>query len=111
MEPKTFSSENIENKMVTLNYETVSYEDCFETKLQAKCDESDIFLKQPEEEFVDFVEQQHQESEQIEEKVVTLNSKTSCLSEATEVFNEISVKIPSQFLITKITTSFNKNFD
>ena len=34
-----------------------------------------------------------------------------CLLEDTEVINGISVKIPSQFLITKITTSFDKNFD
>ena len=57
-----------------------------------------------------FIEKYHQESEQIEEELVTLNSKTLCLSEDTEVINEMSVNIPSQFLITKITTSFDKNF-
>ena len=37
--------------------------------------------------------------------------KTPCLSEATEFINEISVKLPSQFLIIKLTASFDKNFD
>ena len=57
------------------------------------------------------MEHQHQESEQIEKELVTHNSKMPCLLEDTEVINGISVKIPSQFLITKITTSFDKNFD
>ena len=60
---------------------------------------------------MDFIEQQNQESEKIEEELVTLNSKTSCLSEVTEVINEILVKLPSQFLIPKITASFDNNFD
>ena len=47
---------------------------------------------------------------QIEEELVTLNSKTPCLSESTELINEIPVKLPSQLLISKITTSFNENF-
>ena len=41
--------------------------------------------------------------------MITLNSKIPCLSEATEVINEISVKLPSQLLITKSTTSFDNN--
>ena len=36
---------------------------------------------------MDFIEQKHQESEHIEEELVTLNSKTPCISEATEVIN------------------------
>ena len=60
---------------------------------------------------MNFIEQQHQESEQIEEELVTLNSKILCLSEDTEVINKIPVKIPSQLLITKITTSFDKNIN
>ena len=39
--PNKFSSEHIENKMVTLTSETLSSEDCFKTKLQAKFDKSD----------------------------------------------------------------------
>ena len=34
MEPKQISSEHIENKIVTLTSENLSYEDLFETKLQ-----------------------------------------------------------------------------
>ena len=60
---------------------------------------------------MDFIGQQHQESEQIEEELVTLNSRTSLLSEATEGINEISVKLPSKSPINKITTSFGNNFD
>ena len=36
--------------------------------------------------------------------------KTPRLSEATKAINDISVKLPSKFLITKITKSFDKNF-
>ena len=43
--------------------------------------------------------------------MVILSSKTLCLLEATKVINEISVNLPSQFLISKITTSFDDNFD
>ena len=66
MDPNKFSLEHIGNKMVTLTYETLSYEDFFETKLQTKVDKSDKFFEQQEEEFMGFIEQQHQESEQIE---------------------------------------------
>ena len=45
MEPKKFSSEHIENKMVTLTSEKLSCEDCFETKLPARFDKSDQILK------------------------------------------------------------------
>ena len=41
MEKKYFSPEHIENKRVTLTSETLSSEDSFETKLQAKFDRSD----------------------------------------------------------------------
>ena len=40
-----------------------------------------------------------------------LSSKTPCLLEATKVINEISVNLPSQFLISNITTYFDDNFD
>ena len=55
MDPKKFSSEHIENKMVTLTSEILSYEDYFETKLQAKFDKFDQNFKQPEEELMDFI--------------------------------------------------------
>ena len=60
-----FSSEHIQNKMVTLTFETLFSEDCFETKIQAKFDKSDKFFEQLEEELMDIIEQQHQTSEQI----------------------------------------------
>ena len=41
--------------MVTLTSETLSSEDCFETKLQAKFDEYYQIFEQPEEEFMDFI--------------------------------------------------------
>ena len=41
MEPKKFSSEHIKNRIFTINSETLSFEDCFETKIQAKFDKSD----------------------------------------------------------------------
>ena len=41
MDPNKFSSEHIENKMVTLTPKTLSSEDWFETKLQDKFDKSD----------------------------------------------------------------------
>ena len=41
--------------------------------------------------------------------MVTINSTTPCLSESTEVINELSVKLPSQLLISKITASFDKD--
>ena len=47
----------------------------------------------------------------IEDELVPINSLTLCLSEATEVINEISVNIPSQMLISKIPASFDKNFE
>ena len=60
MDPNKFSSEHIENKIFTLTYETLSYEYCFETKLQSKFDISDNFSEQLEEELIYFTEQQHQ---------------------------------------------------
>ena len=57
------------------------------------------------------MEQQHQKSKQIKTELVTINSELLYLSKATEVINKISVNIPSQFLISKIATSFDKNFD
>ena len=56
MDPNKFSSEHIGNKMVTITSETLSYEDCFDTKLQARFDKSDQKFKQPEEGFMDFIE-------------------------------------------------------
>ena len=43
--------------------------------------------------------------------MVTIKSETPCLSEATEVINEISVNLLSQHLIHGITTSFDDDFD
>ena len=81
------------------------------TKIQSNFDKYDQIFEQPEEEFMDFIEQQHQESKHIEEELFTIKSKAPCPSEANEVINKISVNIPPQFLITKITTSFDENFD
>ena len=73
MGTKIFPSEHIENKMVTLTSETLFSEDCFENKLQGNFDKYDKKIEQPEEELVDFIEKQRQESEHIEEKLVNLN--------------------------------------
>ena len=73
--------------MVTFIYDTLSFEDCFDTNLHAKFDKSDQFFEQPEEELMNFIEKQHQESEHNEEELVTLNHKTPCLSEYTETIN------------------------
>ena len=94
--------------MFTVTSETLSSEDCLETKIQARFDKSDQILEHTEEELMDFMEQKHQESIYIKEELVPLNPKIQCLSEVTEVINEISVKITSQVLISKITTSFDE---
>ena len=60
MDPKKFLSEHIENIMVNITSEALSYEDCFETRLQANFDKSDQKFEQPEEKLMDFIEQQHQ---------------------------------------------------
>ena len=52
--------------MVTITSETLSFKDWFETKIQASFDKCDQLFEQPEEELMNFIEQQHQESEQIE---------------------------------------------
>ena len=83
MEPNKFSSEHIKNRFLTLTYENLSSEDCLDNKLQAKFYKSDQNFNQPEKQLIDVIEQQHQESKDIEEELVTLNSKTPCLSEAT----------------------------
>ena len=44
MDTNKFLSEHINDKMVTLTSETLSYEDCFEPKIQAKFDKYDQFL-------------------------------------------------------------------
>ena len=44
---------------------------------------------------MDFIDQKHQESEHIEKALVTIDSITLSLTEATEVIDEIPVKIPS----------------
>ena len=59
MDQNKISWEHIENKMVTLTSETLSFEYCFETKLQAKFDKYDQIFEQPEEELMNFIEQQH----------------------------------------------------
>ena len=48
MDPNKLSSEHIEDKIITLIYETLSSEDCFETKLQSKFDKYDQLFEQPE---------------------------------------------------------------
>ena len=48
MHPKKLSSEYIENKMVPITSETLSSEDCFETKLQDKFDKSNKCFEPPE---------------------------------------------------------------
>ena len=60
---------------------------------------------------MDFIEQKQQEYTHIEEELVTINSKTPCLSESTGVINEISVNLLSQFLISKNTTSYEILFN
>ena len=49
MDPNKFSSEHIENKMVTLTSETLSSEDRCDTKLQTKFDKSDKIFEQQQE--------------------------------------------------------------
>ena len=66
MEPNKFSSEHIENGVLNITSETPSSEDFLETKLQDKFNKSDQNFEQPEEELIDFMEQQHQELKQIE---------------------------------------------
>ena len=56
MGPKKFSSEHMENKMVTLTSETLSFEGFFETKLQEKFDKCDQLFERPEEELLNFIE-------------------------------------------------------
>ena len=94
MEPNKFSSEHIKNEVLTFTSETLSSEDCIQTKLQTKLDIYDKISEQPEEEFMYFIEQHNQEWEQTEEELVTLNLKIYCLSEYTKSINEISVNIP-----------------
>ena len=60
MDPNKLSPEHIRNKTVTITFESLSSEDCFETKLQAKFDKYDQNFKQPEEEMMYFIEKQHQ---------------------------------------------------
>ena len=49
MDTNKFSSEHIENNMVTFTSETSSSGDCFETKFQAKFDKYDQVFEQEEE--------------------------------------------------------------
>ena len=66
MDPSTFSSEHINNKMITLTSEIFSSEDCFETKLQTNFDKSDQNSEHPEEKLMNSIEQPYQQSEHIE---------------------------------------------
>ena len=54
-------SGNIQNKVPTITSETLSSEDCFKTKLETNFDAYDQLIEQPEEELMNFIEQQHQE--------------------------------------------------
>ena len=49
--------------MVTLTSETLSSQDYFEIKLQAKSDKPDKCFEQPEEKLMNLIEQHNQESE------------------------------------------------
>ena len=60
MESKNFSSEQIWNEVVPLTSENKSAEDHFETKLQAKFNESGQIFEQQPEELMEFKEKQHQ---------------------------------------------------
>ena len=66
MDPSTFSSEHINNKMITLTSEIFSSEDCFETKLQTNFYKSDQNSERPEENLMTSIEQPYQQSEHIE---------------------------------------------
>ena len=105
MDPKKLSSEHIKIKMSTPTSEILSYEKWFETKIQAKFDKSDQNFKRPEEELMDFIEQQHQQSEQIEEELFNINSKTPCLSEATEAINDYQSSLHHNSLLLKLLHS------
>ena len=55
MEPNKFSSGHIKYEMLNITSETSSFEDCFDTKLHSKFDESDQIFKQTEEELMYFI--------------------------------------------------------
>ena len=105
------SSGPTQNELITITSKDPHSEYHFERKFNPIFLHLIELLNKPEEELMDFIEQQHQESKNIEEELVTIKSKIPYLSEATKVTNEISVKLPPQLLIYKITTSFEKNFD
>ena len=60
MELNKFSSEHIQNELLTLTSETSSYKIFIESELQAKFDKYDQTFEQPGEELMDTIEQQHQ---------------------------------------------------
>ena len=60
MEPNMFSSEHIQNEVLTLTSETPSSEYCFDTRLQAKFEKTDQIFEQSEEELIYLIEQQYQ---------------------------------------------------
>ena len=72
MDPNNLSSEHTENKMVTLTYENLSSEYCFETKLQAKFDKSDQHFEYPEDELIEFNWEQHMESKMSHQKTLKI---------------------------------------
>ena len=67
MEPHKFSLKHITNVVLTLTSEHSSSEDNFEGKLQAKIYSSNQKFEQKGEELMNFMEEQNQESKQIEE--------------------------------------------
>ena len=77
---KTFSSEHIENEVITLISENPSSENPFETKLQAKFATSDKSFEKQEELLIEFKGKQHMESsmfssEKNENEVLALTSE------------------------------------
>ena len=56
-----FLIRKIEKEVLTITSENSSYEDRFETKLQAKFDKYDQSFEQQQEELMNFKERQHQE--------------------------------------------------
>ena len=75
------------------------------TTVQTKFDKYDKTFEQQEEVLIDFIEQQHQQSEQIEEELFNINSKTPCLSEATEAINDYQSSLHHNSLLLKLLHS------
>ena len=68
--------------MITLSYESSSYEYHSEINLQANFDKSDQSFEKKEGELIEFKGKQHQESKHIEKELVPINSETMYLAVA-----------------------------